>query len=56
MLIVKCLRKFSQMLKNKNSVSMKSRRRFLHLRSFSDSNSFMTVGADIRCIRSMVKQ
>ena len=26
----------------KHNVSMKSRRRFLHLSSFSDSNSFMT--------------
>ena len=25
---------------------MKSRRRFLHLSSFSDSNSFMTAGPD----------
>ena len=32
------------MFQNKHSVSMKSRRRFLHLSSFSDSNSFMTAG------------
>ena len=42
MLIVKCLREFSQMFENKTSVSMKLRRRFLHLSSFSDLNSFMT--------------
>ena len=42
MLIVKCLRKFSQMLENETIVSMKSR--FLRLSSFSDSNSFMTAG------------
>ena len=32
------------MFENKHSVSMKSRRRFLHLSSFSDSNSFMMAG------------
>ena len=32
------------MFENKHSVSMKSRRRFLHLSSFSDSNSFMAAG------------
>ena len=32
------------MFENVPSVSMKSRRRFLHLSSFSDSNSFMTAG------------
>ena len=32
------------MFENKQNVSMKSQRRFLHLSSFSDSNSFMTAG------------
>ena len=40
------------MFENKHSVSMKSRRRFLHLSSFSDSNSFMTVGPDLRCLKA----
>ena len=40
-------REFSQMFENKTSVSMKSRRRFLHLNSFSDSDSFMTAGPDV---------
>ena len=44
MLIVKCFRYFSKIFKNKHNVSMKSWRGFLHLSSFSDSNSFMTAG------------
>ena len=44
MITVKCLRECCQKYENKHSVSLKSRWRFLHLSSFSDSNSFMTAG------------
>ena len=45
----------NQKFENKHSVYKKSRRRFLHLSSFSDSNSFMMVGPEpeyLNCFRS----
>ena len=36
------------MFENKQSVSIKSRRRFLHLSSFSDSNSFMIFKSNVK--------
>ena len=47
MLIVKCLRGFFQMFEYKHSVSMKSRRRSLHLSSFS--KGFVTAGPAFSC-------
>ena len=35
------------MFEIKHSVAMKSRKRFLHLSSISDSNSFMTTGPEL---------
>ena len=43
MITVKFLRELSQKLEVKHSVSLKSLRRFLHLSSFSGSNSFRMV-------------
>ena len=41
-----CLREFSQKFEVKHCISIKSRRRFLHLSSSLDSNNFMMVGPE----------
>ena len=55
MIIVKCLRECCKKFENKHSVSLKSWGRFLHLSSFSDSNSCMTAGPGFYAAKNHLK-